>query len=235
MYFPKSLIDGNLPSRIQEVLSLGLDSQDGDNPRPPRLRQSVDGTRSARATVFLIGLLLVSLHSVPGVASAQNSTIFGPNVYVFTPSDSASSINTTLNTLNANTQFSTNRYAVLFEPGTYTGVEAEVGYYESVAGLGETPNAVTINNGYLTSNQTDSNGNLTTNFWRSIENMYITPLRRCAAMGRLAGRRLPAHVRQRANGTDEYQLRGGQRRIHGRYRGQRKRQCLLPAAVVHAQ
>jgi fibronectin type 3 domain-containing protein len=39
----------------------------------------------------------------------------------------------------------------------------------------QTPSAVTIGDGYLTSNQTDSNGNLTTNFWRSIENMYITP------------------------------------------------------------
>ena len=85
-----------------------------------------------------------------------------------------SSINSTLNTLNTNTQFSTNRYSVLFMPGTYTGVEAEVGYYESVAGLGLTPGTVHINNGYLNSNQTDSNGNLTTNFWRSIENMNIT-------------------------------------------------------------
>jgi beta-glucanase (GH16 family)/uncharacterized protein involved in high-affinity Fe2+ transport len=63
---------------------------------------------------------------------------------------------------------------VLFEPGTYTGVEAEVGYYESVAGLGETPTAVNISQGYLTVNTTDSNGNLTTNFWRSIENMSMT-------------------------------------------------------------
>lgn len=120
-------------------------------------------------------LMLVTLLLWISSAFAQNNTIFGPNVYVFTTSNSVSSINTTLNTLNANTQFSTNRYAVLFEPGTYAGVESEVGYYESVAGLGETPNAVTISNGYLTSNQTDSNGNLTTNFWRSIENMYITP------------------------------------------------------------
>ncbi len=105
---------------------------------------------------------------------AQNSTIFGPNVYVFTPSNSVSSINSTLNTLNTNAQFSTNRYAVFFTPGTYSGVEAEVGYYESVAGLGETPSAVFISDGYLTSNQTDSNGNLTTNFWRSVENMEIT-------------------------------------------------------------
>ena len=120
-------------------------------------------------------LMFVTLLSWTSSAFAQNNTIFGPNVYVFTTSNSVSSINTTLNTLNANTQFSTNRYAVFFEPGTYTGVESEVGCSESVAGLGETPNAVTISNGYLTSNQTDSNGNLTTNFWRSIENMYITP------------------------------------------------------------
>ena len=123
------------------------------------------------------GLLSIALVLLAGSTPmlGQNSTIFGPNVYVFTPSNSASSINSTLNTLNANAQFSTNRYAVLFAPGTYTGVEAEVGYYESVAGLGQTPSAVTISDGYLTSNQTDSNGNLTTNFWRSLENMYITP------------------------------------------------------------
>jgi fibronectin type 3 domain-containing protein len=119
-------------------------------------------------------MALVTLLAGIGSASGQNSTIFGPNVYVFTPSDSAATINSDLNQLNANAQFSTNRYAVLFAPGTYTGVEAEVGYYESVAGLGTTPSAVHISNGYLTSNQTDSNGNITTNFWRSLENMQIT-------------------------------------------------------------
>src|SRR5271170_1782860 len=131
-----------------------------------------DGYRSLARVLLLAALSML----LPGVhnAFAQNSTIFGPNVYVFTPGDSASSINATLNTLNTNAQFSTNRYAVLFQPGTYTGVEAEVGYYESVAGLGQEPTAVTISNGYLTSNQTDSNGNLTTNFWRSIENMSMT-------------------------------------------------------------
>ena len=141
-------------------------------------QKSSKGFRHSKGVAASLTLLALSLWSVIGgveQASAQNSTIFGSNVYVFTPSDSVSSINTTLNTLNANTQFSTSRYAVLFAPGTYTGVESEVGYYESVAGLGQTPGAVTINNGYLTSNQTDSNGNLTQNFWRSIENMYITP------------------------------------------------------------
>jgi len=133
------------------------------------------GTKQAVLAVrLLFSVIPPAILCSTVAANAQNNTIFGPNVYVFTSSDSVSSINSTLNTLNTNAQFDTKRYAVLFMPGTYTGVEAEVGYYESVAGLGETPSAVHINNGYLNSNQTDSNGNLTTNFWRSIENMQVT-------------------------------------------------------------
>ena len=145
---------------------------------PTHCPKGIVSSRFQKQTIA--ALLLYSLASLFVIFSAsvtavaQNGTIFGPNVYVFTPSDSVASINSTLNTLNTNAQFSTNRYAVFFTPGTYTGVEAEVGYYESVAGLGTTPSAVYINNGYLTSNQTDSNGNLTTNFWRSLENMEIT-------------------------------------------------------------
>ena len=131
-------------------------------------------SRIAGAIGQCIMLIFVVLIATGSSAVAQNSTIFGPNVYVFTPSDSVSSINSTLTTLAGNTQFGTARAAVLFAPGTYTGVESEVGYYESVAGLGETPTAVNISQGYLTVNQTDSNGNLTTNFWRSIENMSMT-------------------------------------------------------------
>src|ERR1700680_2344977 len=84
------------------------------------------------ATRLLLGIALGGVLLASGNASAQNSTMFGPNVYVFAPSESATSLNPTLNTLNANTQFSTNRFAVLFAPGVYTGVESEVGYYESV-------------------------------------------------------------------------------------------------------
>jgi fibronectin type 3 domain-containing protein len=116
------------------------------------------------ATLFLFG----------NTVFGQNSTIFGPNVYVFTPSTPVSTINSTLATLSGNAQFSTNRYAVFFEPGTYNGVESQVGYYMSVAGLGEEPTSTAITNGYLTVNTTDSNGNLTTNFWRSIENMEMS-------------------------------------------------------------
>ena len=133
--------------------------------------------RTSQTTVaskMLFCLALVVILFCGSSAFAQNGTIFGPNVYVFDTTYSVSSINSTLNTLNTNTQFDTKRYAVLFKPGTYSAVEAEVGYYESVAGLGETTSAVHISGGYLNSNQTDSNGNVTTNFWRSIGNMRIT-------------------------------------------------------------
>src|ERR1017187_5928662 len=138
---------------------------------------------------LLFCLMLSTLLSWSSSAFAQNGTVFGPNVYVFTPSTSVSTINSTLATLAGNAQFSTNRYAVFFEPGTYSGVESQVGYYESVAGLGEEPTTTSITNGYLTVNTTDSNGNLTQNFWRAIENMTMSPLQATLSSG--ASRREP--------------------------------------------
>ena len=111
-------------------------------------------------------------------AEAQNSTIFGPNVYVFDQTVAPATINAQLNKLNGEGQFSTNRYAVLFKPGSYGSssgpVTAPVGFYESVAGLGETPGQVTITGG-LTADQL-IDGNMTQNFWRSQENLTEVPV-----------------------------------------------------------
>jgi hypothetical protein len=126
-----------------------------------------------KETSWFVVIGLAALTLFAPALSAQNSSIFGPNVYVFTPSMSASSISSTLSNLAGNSQFSTNRSAVLFMPGTYSGVQSEVGYYESIAGLGQTPAAVSIVNGLLEANQ--SGGNSTGMFWRSQENMSITP------------------------------------------------------------
>ena len=77
----------------------------------------------------------------------SNTPNFGPNVYVFDPSMSAATIQNTLNTV-FNTQklnqFGTQRYALLFKPGSYS-VEANIGFYTSIAGLGRNPDDVTIN------------------------------------------------------------------------------------------
>ena len=113
-----------------------------------------------------------------GIAAAQsNNTIFGPNVYVFDPSVAGSTINSTLNAISNpsvdQAQFSTNRAAVLFKPGSYTGVNGEVGFYTSISGLGTTPDATVLNGGGLYIDIGDDNGNDTTNFWRSMENVNI--------------------------------------------------------------
>ncbi|HWG13147.1 MAG TPA: discoidin domain-containing protein, partial [Streptosporangiaceae bacterium] len=111
-----------------------------------------------------------------GCTGQSNTPNFGPNVYVFDPSMSSSSIQSTLdsvfNTQKLN-QFGTQRYALLFKPGTYSA-EANIGYYTSIQGLGQNPDDVTIN-GDVTVDSFDGTGNATQNFWRSAENMAINP------------------------------------------------------------
>jgi hypothetical protein len=67
-------------------------------------------------------------------------------------------------------QFGSQRYALLFKPGSYN-VNANIGFYTSIAGLGRAPNDVTVNG--VTVDAGWFNGNATQNFWRSAENMTI--------------------------------------------------------------
>ena len=117
-----------------------------------------------------------SLYSTPGQPN------FGPNVYVFNPSMSLSTIQATVDTVaseQVSNQFGTQRYALLFEPGTYgsstTPLIFQVGYYTTVAGLGLSPSDVTVNGEINVSNQCFGPGNCTAlvNFWRSLSNLTI--------------------------------------------------------------
>jgi hypothetical protein len=99
---------------------------------------------------------------------------FGPNVYIFDPSMSASSIQSTLDSIfsqQETNQFGTQRYALLFKPGTYSA-GINVGFYTQVAGLGLLPDSVVIN-GYVNVNAGWNGGNATQNFWRDAENMKV--------------------------------------------------------------
>lgn len=133
-------------------------------------------SRILRQGLLLAGAACAAIVSRP--AAAQNTSIFGPNVYVIDPAMPAADINTVLNKLNGEGQFSTNRYAILFKPGMYgtsgNPVQAQVGFYETAAGLGQTPNQVTITGG-LSADQIIS-GNMTQNFWRSQENLTEVPV-----------------------------------------------------------
>ena len=118
--------------------------------------------------------------TVPPAQSDQPN--FGANVYVFTPSTPQSTIQATVDavaTTQVSNQFGTQRYAFLFEPGTYGSAANplifQVGYYTTVAGLGLSPSDVTINGAINVSNQCDSSGSCTAlvNFWRSLSNLTI--------------------------------------------------------------
>ena len=104
---------------------------------------------------------------------------FGPNVHIFDPSMPTATVQASLdeafNAQKAN-QFGDRRDAFLFKPGTYNDTYANVGYYTSVAGLGLSPDDTNINGAVTVDafNASDA-GNATQNFWRSAENLAVTP------------------------------------------------------------
>lgn len=114
-------------------------------------------------------------------ASTPAQPDFGPNVVILDPSMSTSQIQTIVDGIanqQVSNQFGTERYAVLFKPGTYGSSAAplnfQIGYYTDVAGLGALPTDVTINGTIDVYNQCFSDGcTALVNFWRSISNLTI--------------------------------------------------------------
>jgi hypothetical protein len=115
-------------------------------------------------------------------AAAPAVPDFGPNVKIFDPSMSTSDIQSAVNAIYAqqkSNEFGTNRYALLFEPGSYGSpanpLKIPVGYYTDVAGLGNSPDDVTINGAVDSFDQCDATNFCTalTNFWRSVSNLSI--------------------------------------------------------------
>jgi hypothetical protein len=122
------------------------------------------------------------------VAPSTTGGALGPNVYIFTPSMSQASIQSTLDSISTqqvSNQFGAQRYAILFEPGTYGSTADplifQVGYYTTVAGLGLNPSGVVINGSIDVYNQcfpatppaTTPNCIALDNFWRSLSNLTI--------------------------------------------------------------
>ncbi len=137
--------------------------------------------------LFLAAVLTTTLTVGVG-AVAQSAHLakptqpnFGPNVLIFDPSMPISQIQTAVDAISTQqipNQFGTERYALLFLPGTYgstaTPLNFQVGYYTAVAGLGQSPGDVVINGSINVYNQcTGSNCIALDNFWRSLSNLTI--------------------------------------------------------------
>ncbi|MET8660916.1 discoidin domain-containing protein [Streptomyces griseus] len=100
----------------------------------------------------------------------------GPNVHVFDPS--TPNIQGKVDEIfqqQEEAQFGSGRHALLFKPGTYNNINAQIGFYTQIAGLGLNPNATTFN-GDVTVDAGWFNGNATQNFWRSAENLTLNPV-----------------------------------------------------------
>jgi hypothetical protein len=115
-----------------------------------------------------------------------NATAFGPNVCVFNDTMSQATIQTDLNNIATQqvpvaSQFSSQRYAIFFQPGTYGSAADplvfQVGYYTEVAGLGSMPQdtvidgAIDVFNNLCTAGTTDCNSD--DNFWRTLSNLDL--------------------------------------------------------------
>ncbi|MFF5555934.1 coagulation factor 5/8 type domain-containing protein [[Kitasatospora] papulosa] len=100
----------------------------------------------------------------------------GPNVLVFDPS--TPNIQGKVDEIfkkQESAQFGSDRYALMFKPGTYDDINAQIGFYTSIAGLGLNPDDTTFN-GDVTVDAGWFDGNATQNFWRSAENLALDPV-----------------------------------------------------------
>ncbi|MFJ4448937.1 coagulation factor 5/8 type domain-containing protein [[Kitasatospora] papulosa] len=100
----------------------------------------------------------------------------GPNVLVFDPStpDIQGKVDEIFKKQES-AQFGSDRYALMFKPGTYNDINAQIGFYTSIAGLGLNPDDTTFN-GDVTVDAGWFDGNATQNFWRSAENLALNPV-----------------------------------------------------------
>jgi len=120
---------------------------------------------------------VISGKPLPENFRKYNIPDLGENVFVFDPSMEMKEIQTVIDTLFARqsarrSEFSTNRYALMFKPGKYE-LDIKVEYYMQILGLGESPDDVVIN-GAVRSN-TLHRKSVLVNFWRSAENLTVIP------------------------------------------------------------
>ncbi|MFJ3087392.1 coagulation factor 5/8 type domain-containing protein [Streptomyces sp. NPDC086838] len=152
---------------------------------PPTATPTAPSRRRRRGRAFGFAAVAVSLlMAVPTAQTAfgqdaqavEGGGDLGPNVMVFDPStpDIQGKVDEVFKKQES-AQFGDGRYALLFKPGTYDNINAQIGFYTSIAGLGLNPDDTTFN-GDVTVDAGWFNGNATQNFWRSAENLALNPV-----------------------------------------------------------
>lgn len=120
--------------------------------------------------LLLAGLTQTNAQIIPDTYNSM----FGDQVLVFDDKMDQSEVQETLDEIHrkqAGQEFSSQRYALLFKPGTYQ-LDITVDFYVQVLGLGKTPKQTTIH-GAVQSVHTGEDNKVTTQFWRGAENFKV--------------------------------------------------------------
>lgn len=148
----------------------------------PRLFVPAAGVLLAGLIALPAGAGVAELAGPEGPSGFETSDApdFGPNVTIF--DESSTDVQAVVDEafdeqlLSPTAQFGEQRNTFLFKPGSYD-VFANVGFYTTLAGLGRSPDDVTITRninvdaGWNDGDET----NATQNFWRSAENLSVAP------------------------------------------------------------
>lgn len=152
--------------------------------------QSPDERRRLRRALAL-GLVLAAVAGTTGTAAAagparHGAPDFGPNVTIFDPDTPLAEIQATLDAAHArqvDAEMGTARHAYLFKPGSYgtpaQPLQARVGYYTEISGLGASPTDVTVTGKIEAYNRCLADGGTgnciaLVNFWRTLSNLSLS-------------------------------------------------------------
>ncbi|ROS75349.1 adenylyl cyclase [Cellulomonas sp. PhB143] len=154
----------------------------------PRHRRRRSAPAIAAATAVLIAattLTAGAAQAAPRQTIDPKNPDFGPNVTIFTPKTPQAEIQAKMDALHdkqVDAETSSDRYGVYFAPGEY-GSDADplqfgVGYFTEVAGLGESPDDVTVDGAIEVRNRCLENGGTSNclalvNFWRTLANLKL--------------------------------------------------------------
>ncbi|HEY0933545.1 MAG TPA: beta-1,3-glucanase family protein, partial [Trebonia sp.] len=178
LWLPAQLSDGSWQFKNQNS-GLCLDVSGNSSTAGTQLEQYTCKSNAAGTNQ---GFTTTALSGGTGAPPTGGSlSTLGASVHVFSPGEAQSTIQADINTLynaQVTNQFGSQRYTLLFEPGTYGSASdpltVNVGYYEEVAGLGQSPAGTVINGVVNSYNQCNGTNCLATdNFWRSVYNLTI--------------------------------------------------------------
>jgi hypothetical protein len=150
-----------------------------------RSSRRLGGALAVAVSLSALPLTAGSAAAAPPPSPSWTDPDLGPHVTVFDPATPVDEIQAALDrtwAVQKDNEMGSERYAYLFEPGTYgtadEPLQAKVGYYTEIAGLGESPGDVVVDGKVEVYNRCLGDGGTSNcialnNFWRTLSNLRI--------------------------------------------------------------